>query len=362
MKQRMRAWGRVGGGLLAVCLVPLVLGACESDDKGTPKSTTSKTSPPDPAVAASLPEAPSVSIQAAANDTDRSFPLDATPSPDGKDVYYVALSNDSDGNPVAGVFHTAAGGGNVTPLASGDPLSSPVGITTSVDGSTLFVADPGADGGGSILTVPSGGGSASVLSGTTGYRPQGVTVARVKGNATLYFTGVDPASGAPGLFRVDPGGGTPVAIATGAPFGEPGGVTVTAKGVAYVADALSSSGNAAVVRVSGGDALSSSGNAAVVGASGGDAKVLVDRIGVGFPAGITLTHDESKLVVSGLDPETRTDLVYFVELSTEKLSALTETVSAFHEAAGLHRAQDTDVFAWADTRANDTGTVFVIRP
>jgi hypothetical protein len=345
MKKRKRPWGREGGGLLAVCLVPLLLGACESDGKSSPKSNASSKSPGDPAVAATLPEAPSVSINAAANDADRSFPLDATPSPDGNDVYYTALSTDADGNRVAGVFHTAAEGGAVTSLASGDPLSAPVGITTSTDGSTLFVADPGADGGGSILTVPAAGGGASVLSGTTGYRPQGVTVVRVKGKATLYFTGVDPSSGDAGVFSVDPAGGTAVAVATGAPFGEPGGVTVTANGDAYVADALSSTGASAVIRV-----------------SHGEAKVLVDRIGVGFPAGITLTHDESKLAVSGLDPATRSDVVYFVDLATQKLSVLTETIDAFHEPAGLHRAQDTDVFAWADTRANDTGTVYVIRP
>src|SRR5579871_6651944 len=128
MKKRKRPWGREGGGLLAVCLVPLLLGACESDGKSSPKSTTSSTSTADPAVAATLPEAPAASINAAANDADRSFPLDATPSPDGKDVYYAALSTDSDGNRIAGVFHTAAEGGTVTTLASGDPLSAPIGI------------------------------------------------------------------------------------------------------------------------------------------------------------------------------------------------------------------------------------------
>ena len=96
----------------------------------------------------------------------------------------------------------------------------------------------------------------------------------------LYFTGVDPSSGDAGLFSVDPAGGTPMTIAAGAPFGEPGGVTVAANGDAFVADALSSTGASAVIRV-----------------SHGDAKVFVDRIGVGFPAGITLTdlHDVGDL-------------------------------------------------------------------
>src|ERR1700759_5032241 len=120
MKMRKRPWGREGGRLLAVCLVPLSLGlgACESDGKSAPKSTMSSKSTADPAVAATLPEAPPASLNAAANDADHSFPLDATPSPDGKDVYYTALTTDADGNRVAGVFHTAAEGGNVSTVAS----------------------------------------------------------------------------------------------------------------------------------------------------------------------------------------------------------------------------------------------------
>jgi hypothetical protein len=41
---------------------------------------------------------------------------------------------------------------------------------------------------------------------------------------------------------------------------------------------------------------------------------------------------------------------------------MTDPIGAFHESAGLHRAHDVDVFAWADSRANDTGTVYVLEP
>jgi hypothetical protein len=331
--------------LLAIALIPLAVGACSTEGSTTSHVTSPPKTTADPAIGSTLPEGPSVAINAAANDSDRSFPLDATPSPDGSNVYYTALSNDADGNRVAGVFSVAADGGNVTMLASGDPLAAPVGITTSADGNTLFVADPGADVGGGILTVPSGGGGAAVLMGTTGYRPQGVTVAEVNGKSAVYFTGIDPTSGDAGVFSVDPAGGTVVALATGSPFGEPGGVTVTSSGDAFVADALSANGTSAVIRV-----------------SGGTASVFVDRIGVGFPAGITALHDDSTLVVSGLDPATQSDIVYFVDVAAGKLSALTDTVGAFHTPAGLHRAHDADVFAWADSRANDTGTVYVLRP
>jgi len=343
--KRKRAGGREGGSLLAVALIPLALGACSTDSAPAQHGSTKPMATADPAIGSTLPAAPSVAISAAANDMDRSFPLDATPSPDGASVYYTALSTDADGNRIAGIFQVPADGGQVTPLSSGDPLAAPVGITTSIDGATLFVADPGAESGGGIVTAASSGGTASVLSGTTGYRPQGVAVADVKGKTMLYFTGVDPSSGEVGVFSVDPAGGTVTALATGAPFGEPGGVTVTSKGDVFVADALGASGVPAVIEV-----------------KAGAASVFVDRIGVGFPAGITLTHDESKLVVSGLDPATRTDIVYFIDVGSRELSAMTDTVGAFHDPAGLHRAHDADVFAWADSRANDTGTVYVLRP
>jgi len=348
MWKRKREGARRGRArLVFAAIFPLAVAACNSSDGShpTPETTKPKTER-DPAIGSTLPEAPVPAINAAANDPARSFPLDATPSPDGKTVYYAALSEDADGNKTAGLFRVAASGGDVTTLASGDPLSAPVGVSVSVDGTTIFVADPGAGAGGAILTVPSAGGASAPLGGTDGYRPQGLTIAQIKPQGeALYFTGVDPTTGEAGLFSVNPAGGTAVAIATGSPFAEPGGVTVLANGDAYVADAAASNGFAGVIAV-----------------KNGKASVFVERIGVGFPAGITATHDGSTLIVSGLDPATRTDLVYFVNVASGELSVLTDTISAFHSPAGLHRANDTDVFAWADCRANETGTVYVLRP
>jgi hypothetical protein len=324
---------------------PFALAACNSDGARPPGGSTKPKAERDPAIGATLPEGPSLAISPAANDAARSFPLDATPSPDGRVVYYTALADDGDGNRVAGLFKVPAAGGSVEAVASGEPLSAPVGITVSLDGKTIFVADPGATTGGAVLTVPASGGAVAPLDGTEGFRPQGVTLSKVKGKPMLFFTGSDPSSGDPGLFSVDPSGGTVVAVASGTPFAEPGGVTVTASGDAYVADAATTGGFAGIIAV-----------------SDGKPSVFVERIGVGFPAGITTTRDESKLVVSGLDPATRTDVVYFVDVGSGELSALTDTVGAFHDPAGLHRAHDTDVFAWADSRANDTGTVYVLRP
>jgi hypothetical protein len=339
------------GGLPGVALVPLALialGACQSDPMKSSQGSNKPKTEQDPAIGSTLPEGPSVAMNAAANDAARSFPLDAAPSPDGKSVYYTAVSDNGNGDKLAGIFTVSADGGDVTALTSGDPLAAPVGVTVSADGATLFVADPGAGNGGAILTAPTAGGIAAILAGTEGYRPQGVVLADLKKptkQTRLFFTGIDPTSGDAGLFDVDPAGGTVTAVATGSPFGEPGGVVVLASGDAFVADGMTTGGVAGVVKV-----------------SDGTASVFVDRIGVGFPAGITTTMDESTLIVSGLDPATRTDIVYFVGVESKELSALTQTIGAFHEPAGLHRAHDTDVFAWADSRANDTGTVYVLRP
>src|SRR6185503_12836684 len=68
-----------------------------------------------------------------------SAPLDATPSPDGKEVYFTARNADG-----SGVFKAAASGGTITPLHVGDPISGPVGITVSSDNQMIYIADPGA--------------------------------------------------------------------------------------------------------------------------------------------------------------------------------------------------------------------------
>jgi hypothetical protein len=104
------------------------------------------------------------------------------------------------------------------------------------------------------------------------------------------------------------------------------------------------------------------GRARVLRVHDGKAESWLDQLGVGFPAGITLTLDARTVLISGVDPETRHDVVSFANAETRAVSRLTKTVGAFSEAAGLHRAHDKDVFAWADTAANASGTVYVLTP
>ena len=316
---------------LAVAACSVFFAACDGDER--------------PQSAKKPPSAPELKINVAANDPTSASPFDATPSPNGEMVYYTALSEDSTGAKIPGVFKVPAAGGAIETLATGTSLEAPTNITIGMDGNALYVADPGASTGGALLSVSAAGGLVSEVAGTSGYSPTGIVVAKVNEQERIYFTGYDPATREPGLYTVSPSGGDVAVVAHGAPFADPGGVAVTASGDAYVADGLAGNGSASVIKV-----------------TEGQATQFIAGIGVGFPAGITTTRDDSTLVVSGLDPVTRRDVVYFVNVATREVSVLTDPVNAFHESAGLHRAHETNVFAWADSEANGSGTVYVLKP
>lgn len=330
-------------------LVLALAAACGSTDNDRPKAGKRSTEPSgesdSPASPNDQPAAgePNPTIAVAANDAMSRAPFDATPSPDGKQIYYTALSTDEAGEQVPGVFSVAANGGEITRLAAGEPLAAPVNISVSLDGKQLFVADPAAS---AIFSLATTGGTPSPLAGTEGYSPRGLTVATDRdGREYLYFTGRATDGQAAGLFRIAAEGGAVETVATGDPFADPAGVAVTAKGVAYVVESSTDNATARVIRV-----------------TKGTADTFIEGIGIGFPAGITLTRDDATVIVSGLDPATKRDVVYFVGAADKKIARLSKTVGQFHEPAGLHRAHEADVFAWADSQANDNGTVYVLTP
>jgi sugar lactone lactonase YvrE len=280
-------------------------------------------------------------ITKAANDPAFTSPFDATPSPDGSVVFFTAVAADGTG----GVFTAPATGGAAVRLDSGSVLTSPSAIAISPDGQQVYVADPAADDDttdkhGAVFVLPAQGGTPTVVAGTQGLDPRGLVVA----GQTLFFTG-GASGGDPGVYSIDLAGGQAKPLATGTPFADPSGIAVTRGGDVYVADSIASGSKlAGVVRV-----------------SGGEATLLVDDLGVGFPAGIALVQDESALLVSGLDPVAGTDLVYRIDLgATPKTTSFNQTIAAFGESAGLHRAADADIYAWADSLANATGTVYVL--
>lgn len=282
-------------------------------------------------------------IQKVANDGTFGSPFDATPSPDGKTVYFTAIGSDGTG----GVFSVAATGGTVTRLDAGNVLVSPFGIAVTPDGKQLYVADPGADDDakmlyGAVFVLPASGGTPTVLGGTQGLAPRSVVVA----SGNLYLTAGADGAGGPGVYETSLSGGAPMAVAKGAPFVDPSGIAVAQSGDAYVVDTIASG----------------SGLASVILVRGGKASALVPDLGVGYPAGCALAQDESALLVSGIDRSTKTDVVYRIGPldSSPTVAPFNKTIGAYFEAAGLHRALGADVYAWADSSANGSGTVYLL--
>ncbi|HEX4621137.1 MAG TPA: hypothetical protein VH208_06185 [Myxococcaceae bacterium] len=286
------------------------------------------------------------SLSPAANDPSFASPFDATPSPDGKTIYFAALV----GTDPAILSAPATGGGTATQLALGAPLISPFGIAIDSAGAKLFIADAygtsdPTDDSGSILVVPVAGGAPSVLAGTVGYSPRGVTLVSSSSGDTVFFTGTDPVTSKAGVFSIPAAGGTAVTLAEGSPFVDPSGVAVTAAGMAFVVDTVATS----------------QGTASVLQVSHGQVSALAQDLRVGYPGGIALSQDESAVLVSGLDPILRTDVVLRIAVAGGATTSLSHGIDTFQESAGLHRAQNAEVYAWADSAANNTGTVYVLK-
>jgi sugar lactone lactonase YvrE len=289
-------------------------------------------------------------IAPVANSDQAQTPYDAVPSPDGKDVYFLATTTQPDADNVGtervpGVFKAVQGAAPQL-LAKGAPLQAPFGITISDDGQTLFIADTGADtsddrSDGKVFTLGVGGGTPAALMGTEGMAPAGVEVQ----GGSLYITG--RKDGQAGLFKTGLGGGMVSPLATGGPFIDPGGVAVAHDGTAYVVDTGAAMGPQALASV-------------IKVTADGKTEVIKDGLSVGHPAGIALTSDDSAILVSALDGATANDRVFRIELADRHIRQLSDPIGAFYESAGLHRARSTDVFAWADSHANKTGTVYVL--
>lgn len=270
-----------------------------------------------------------------------SSPFDATPDPEGVAFFFTAIDKAS-GDP--GVFR---GCSPVAAVHVGDPLVAPFGIATSTDGQTLYVADtayePATGGIGTLWSLPTAGGALTSLATAEGFGPRGLEVVNGPEGDEVVFTGTDPADGLPGLFKIV--SGTRATVAKGAPFVDPSGVAIVDENTFFVSDTDA-----------GGDGLGS-----VVQVKSGTATVLAANLGVGYPAGIAVTTDGSRVFVSGIDPSTKTDVVYVIDVATKAISTFNDGIATNVESAGLHRAKNGDVFAWADLSAGaNGGTVYRI--
>jgi hypothetical protein len=233
-------------------------------------------------------------------------------------------------------------------LYAGGLLVSPLDIEASRDGSTLYVADyaGGADGGGAILALPAQGGEATALA--AGWSPRSVTLGA---DDRLYFSGIDPESGEPGVFALSGDAVTPVF--RGAPLVDPSGIAVFGDGRVLVADTRLFDASV--------DSGALDGEAGVVLLDDGAARVFASGFATGFPAGIALSMDEGTLIISGQGPD-RSDTVYLVDVAhpEQKPSAVTAAFSVYQDSsAGLKRAHGSNTFIWASLSA-DGGTVFKI--
>jgi hypothetical protein len=178
---------------------------------------------------------------------------------------------------------------------------------------------------GAVLSLASGGGTATSMAGTTGFRPRALDVVSDAGTDTIYFAGSDATSGVPGVFKIS--GGAVSAVITDAALGDPSGVAATKAGDLYVANV--SSYPAEIIQVTAGAPAN-----------------FVGGLKLGYPAGIALSQDESALLVSGINPDTGTSIVYRIVIATKEITMVDQSISNNRESAGLHRAHDLDTYAW----------------
>jgi sugar lactone lactonase YvrE len=278
-------------------------------------------------------------------------PFDATPSPAGDVVYFTGINAEGD----SGVFKVPAAGGTVETLYAGDLLASPFGIAVSNDGSRLFVSDTGArvsedEDAGLIFVLPTAGGEPVPLAGAESTRPTGIEVFDDGGTDVIFFSGADKLTGEPGVFKISADGGALTQVSSGGILEGPSGIAITKAGEVYVADALTEENGSATVYLL--DAAGMPG-------------AFVKDLAVGYPVGLALTADDAQLLVSGLDPISGTDAVFIYDVTdpaTVDLLVFPAEIAGdtFYESAGLHRAKSGNVFAWADSKANKTGTVYVV--
>lgn len=279
--------------------------------------------------------------------TAEAFAFDVTPGPQANYLYFTGMNSLG----AMGVFKAAINGGDIAPMATGEPFVAPFGIATSADGLRILVTDLGAGDpatgadAGRIFAVSSMG-AVTVVQGGDGTRPRGIeTYTDAQGAEKIVFTGVDPADGQPGVFELPVDGGALTVIAKGSPFADPSGVAVAPTGEVYVCDTVANADKTATVFV----------------VQEGIVNEAATGIHAGYPCGIALTMDGSRLLVAGKGALKGTDEVRVVDVATQATSTITTLIEQHNEPAGLHRSKGSDVFGFADSKAQGAGLLFVIK-
>lgn len=277
-------------------------------------------------------------INLASKSGDFESPLDSTPDPSGKTIYFIAENSKG-----KGLFQVASEGGEVAAVALGAPFVGPTGLSIAPDGQQIYIADPAAN---SIFAIEVGKGMPVALPASAKTAPQNLDAVLESGQPMLYFSGKDPQDGQAAIFKMAANADKPMVVFKGAPLNTPDGIAVAPDGTVYVAD-----------RASAGDGMGQ-----VFKIVGGKISTLVDKVRTGNPAGIALTQDGGALLVSAMQPDGKSDQVLVVNTSTGATTSVTDVVGQNSAAGGVHRAYTRNFFSWADRTCRPKGCVFGVEP
>lgn len=266
------------------------------------------------------PAGPSLDVQVAADNLDA--PLDAAPAADGEGIYVLA-------NHEGELAVLELDAGEVTPIATG--LGPARSLDISSDGSFLVVADGGIE----RIALD---GTRTRLPGTDDHGARGVDLVRAGSSDLVFFTGVDPETGAAAIYSADLAGGPIEVVATG------------------FADAQLD----ALVRARDGTFYASDRRGRVWRASpNSPPEQVLSNVGLGDPAGVALTADESTLLVSSVSTSGTSQLV-LLDTADLSITLVSDGIGANTESGGIHRAESGDTFAWVGIATSGEGLVYRI--
>jgi DNA-binding beta-propeller fold protein YncE len=255
-------------------------------------------------------------------------PGDAVASPDGRDFYFTAYTDDADRLPA--IWKTSSEpGSTASALASGDPLEAPIGLVMACDGAQLYIADMGSEVG-AVFSLSTGGGSLADLGATNIVRPGGLAMG--PDCKTLYATGRTD-DGTPALFSLPVTGGAASIVWMGAPLASPTGLHVDDQGVAWVMDhrAFGDTGEGVLF------AIPSDGSAA---------NIVMDDLRMGTPGGVSLTAGGGTAVMPTRDHDGNAQITS-VNIASGEMSQL--AAPDMIDPAGLRTARKAGVFAIVDS-------------